>query len=580
MATNSGGADRVTTVSPDSTIDFTVRRMAEKHGAGKVYGIAVVVDDDARVLGILTDGDVRRAYAKDIDFSLPVSEIMVTDPVVLPRDEEPRNILGHLTRQIASKSRLTTNMVGHVVVVDDAGRLEDVIDVVDLLARSGTMSDNVAVYGLGFIGLPLAVTLSNVGHRVYGVDISARVRADIAAGSLGFHEPGLEDMLSIVVENGMLTIHERITEPNCNVHIVAVGTPVSADGVIDERGVIGAAEHIAEVLKRGDLVQLRSTVPVGCTRQRFIRLLEQRSRLTAGVDFFVAFAPERTVEGEALKELRSLPQIVGGLSARCLEKAATFWSTVTNTIVRVDSLEAAEMVKLANNTFRDLSFAFANELAVLCDKHNLDAFAVVEAANEGYPRDRIPKPSPGVGGYCLTKDPLIYDRSIGDGETQRTLGYHGRAANERAAAYPRKVIEHWSASRESPLTELSVLCIGVAFKGYPETNDIRNSTALSFALWAAGAVLSLRVWDAVVSGEALVPHGLEFAEDIRAALAQADAIMLLNNHPAHKIIGVPRVLNEHRKPRLVFDGWHQLDRTELERIPGMTYATMGYSTRR
>ena len=568
----------VTTVSPSSTVDFTIRRMAEKHGVTKVYGIAVVVDDENHVLGVVTDGDIRRAYARDISFDVPVSQIMVTDPVVLPRGEAPRNMLGYLTRQIANKSRLTSNMVGHVVVVDHEGRLEDVIDVVDLLARSGSMCDNVAVYGLGFIGLPLAVTLANVGHRVYGVDIDPGVRASIEQGRLGFREPGLEDMLSLVVENGTLTIHDRISERDCNVHVVAVGTPVGHDGSIDESGVISAAGHIASVLKRGDLVQLRSTVSIGCTRERFTRAIEKSSGLEAGEDFHVAFAPERTVEGEALKELRSLPQVVGGYSKRCLEKAATFWATVTNTIVRVDSLEAAELVKLANNTFRDLTFGFANELAVLCSAYNIDAFDVVEAANEGYPRDRIAKPSPGVGGYCLTKDPLIYDSSVNTGIGSRTLGFHSRQANERAARYPGEVVQRWARLRDTDLAGLSALCIGLAFKGFPETNDVRGSTSLATAKWASMQLGVVRVWDAVVERSVLESEGLMVVDDLKGALIEADVILVLNNHPTHTVLGIPRILNTDRKPRLVFDGWHQLDRDELERIPGVTYATMGYTT--
>ncbi len=569
-----------TTVSPGTTVDLTIRRMAEKHGVHHVYGIAVVVDDDNRVLGIVTDGDIRRAYARDIDFSVPVSDIMVTDPVVLPRGEAPRNILGYLTRQIANKSRLTSNMVGHVVVVDDDGRLEDVIDVVDLLAKSGSMRDNVAVYGLGFIGLPLAVTLANVGHRVFGVDINPQVRASVERGRLGFHEPGLEDMLSLVMENGTLSIHERLDERDCNIHVVAVGTPVGDDGSIDESGVIGAADHIASILKHGDLVQLRSTVPIGCTRERFTRVIEKASGLTAGEDFHVAFTPERTVEGEALRELRSLPQVVGGYTKRCLEKAAAFWATVTNTIVRVDSLEAAEMVKLANNTFRDLTFGFANELALLCNAYNIDAFDVIEAANEGYPRDRIAKPSPGVGGYCLTKDPLIYDGSVSPEIGSKTLGFHSRQANERAAQYPRDTVLRWARSRDVELSRLSVLCIGLAFKGFPETNDIRNSTALSTAAWISTRVGATRVWDAVVDRAVLEAEGLTVVGELQPALAEADVILILNNHPTHPVLGIPRALNTDRKPRLVFDGWHQLDRDELERIPGVTYATMGYSTLR
>jgi len=152
---------------------------------------------------------------------------------------------------------------------------------------------------------------------------------------------------------------------------------------------------------------LRSTVPVGTTRKQVIPVLEHYSGLAAGSGFHIAFCPERTVEGQAIQELSSLPQIVGGLTEACTEKAVSFWSTLTDTVVRVDALEAAELVKLINNSYRDLSFAFANEFALLADRYNIDATRLIAAANEGYPRDKIPRPSPGVGGYCLTKDPVV-----------------------------------------------------------------------------------------------------------------------------------------------------------------------------
>jgi len=569
---------RVTVISVRDTIDQAIRKMAEKRSPEQIDGIAVAVDDDGKLLGVLTDGDIRRAYARGVDFFRPVSDVLVTDPVVVRSDDSPREILGHVSSQIAGKSRLKADMVRHVLAVDEHGRLDDVIDVAELLLRRSPLMENVAVYGLGYVGLTIAATLANLGHRVYGVDSNGDVRADIEKGTAHFHEPGLQDMLTLVQESNHLTTHELLDQKVCNVYVVAVGTPIAKDGSVDDSALLSVADSIGGILKKGDLVQLRSTVAIGCTRNRFLPRLLQHTSLEPGRDFHIAFTPERTVEGDALTELRSLPQIVGGYTQRCLEKAASFWSTVTNTIVHVDSLEAAELVKLANNTFRDISFSYANEIAEICGRFNLDAFRVIDAANEGYPRNTIPKPSPGVGGYCLTKDPLIYNNSAASCGVSTTLGYYGRAVNERAADHPKGVLNDWVEKSGRNAAELKILCIGMSFKGFPETGDLRGSIAIRFARWVAERAGRCLVWDAVAEPDELKAAGFSPSRDIREDLKEADAVFILNNNPAHTLLGIPILLNQFRKPRLVFDGWHQLDRNELEQIPQVTYATMGYIT--
>lgn len=569
---------RVTLVSPDDSIDSAIRMMAVKRSADQIDGIAVAVDADGKVRGILTDGDIRRAYAKGVDFQRPLHEVMVKDPITVRSDESPREILDHVTGQVSGKARLKTDMVRHVIAVDEQGRLDSVIDVAEFLLQRSNSLDNVAVYGLGYVGLTIGVTLANIGHRVFGIESNRQVRQEIDAGGTRLHESGLEDMLALVRENNGFSTHEALDHRRCNVYVVAVGTPVDNAGAVDEKALIHVADSIGKVLKRGDLVQLRSTVPVSFTRNRFLPVLLDNTKLVPGRDFHLAFTPERTVEGDALAELRSLPQIVGGYSTRCLDKASAFWSTVTNAIVRVESLEAAELVKLANNTFRDLSFSFANELAELCDSHNIDAFKLIEAANEGYPRNRIPRPSPGVGGYCLSKDPLIYQSSAGGAEADETLGSHGRMVNRRAGEYPKSILRRWLDRFGRSLDQIGVLCLGMAFKGFPETGDLRKSVSMDFARWIDARARSTVVWDAVVEAEVLAEQGFTAATDVRESLAEADVIVILNNNPAHSLLGIPVILNKVKKPRLVFDGWHQLDRNELERIPGVTYSTMGYMT--
>ena len=152
---------------------------------------------------------------------------------------------------------------------------------------------------------------------------------------------------------------------------------------------------------------------------------------------------ERTAEGAALVELKSLPQIVGSLSQKVSREGIELLDKICPSVISMENLEAAELVKLANNTFRDLSFAFANELALLADRYNVNAFDLIGAANDGYPRNKISKPSPGVGGYCLTKDPLLYHNSLNETSNNVTFGSQSRKINSISQYYPRKILEEF-----------------------------------------------------------------------------------------------------------------------------------------
>ena len=156
----------------------------------------------------------------------------------------------------------------------------------------------------------------------------------------------------------------------------------------------------------------------------------------------------------------------------------SFWSKICPSVISMENLEAAELVKLANNTFRDLSFAFANELALLADRYNVNAFDLIGAANDGYPRNRISKPSPGVGGYCLTKDPLLYHNSLNETSNNVTFGSQSRKINSISQYYPRKILEEFCIHTGLNIKNLKVLIMGMAFKGEPETNDLRGSVSI------------------------------------------------------------------------------------------------------
>lgn len=564
-------------VSPDATIDATVRELAAHSKAVVHAGVAVVLDEERRVQGVVTDGDIRRAYADDIDFGAPVSRIMVTDPLTVPASLPIEEVAAEVQRRGRAMDRLTTGAVRHIVVTDAENRLVDIYDFLEILRQRDYRSTSVAVFGMGYVGLSLAVSLANRDHIVTGIDNKAGLAEALAAGQAHIHEPGLEDMLRVALANDSLSFVREIGGRRHRVYLVAVGTPLNGAEEPDLAALRSVAGSIAGLVRRGDLIMLRSTVPVGTTRNAFIPAVEAASGLVAGEDFHVAFTPERTVEGQAMRELRSLPQIIGGLTQRCARRAADFWVTLTPSVIQLPALEAAELIKLANNTFRDLSFGFANEVALLADRYNLNAFELIEAANEGYPRNPIPTPSPGVGGYCLTKDPILFGCSADGTGPSPSLGAAGRRANERAAQYPVDVVERFARRRGRDLADLEVLLVGLAFKGEPETDDMRNSVALKVGQRLRESDARVLGWDAVVSRDEIAAQGIEPVPELAAAAKHADVVLILNNHHRNHPPGL-FTAGSWSGPKLIFDGWALLDGREIEQIPGCVYATMGYMT--
>ena len=397
-----------TVAAADESIDIVIRRMAKESRDVKNPGIAVILDKKGVLLGIVTDGDIRRSYSQNILFSNSVSQIMISNPITVSEKTRDKDIALEVIRQVELNKNHSSEWVRHVLVINEKNQLVDVVDYLKILQDRNGSVKRVAVFGMGYVGITLAVALANKGHQVRGIDIQENIISLLNSGKSHVYEPGLPEMLSSNLERESIGF-DKVLKNNLNqVYIVAVGTPLNHKLKPDLSSLTQVLQEISKVLKLGDQIMLRSTVPVGVSREIVIPYLEKSTNLLAGKDFFVTFAPERTVEGKAMYELKTLPQVIGGFSAKCLEQSAGFWSTLTPMVIRSDSLEAAEMVKLANNTFRDLSFAFANELALIGDSYNVDAFELVNAANEGYPRNKIPLPSPGVGGYCLTKDPILF----------------------------------------------------------------------------------------------------------------------------------------------------------------------------
>ena len=562
-----------TIVSPEDSFDSAIRQMAQDSRNVVYPGIVIILNKEAILLGIMTDGDIRRAYAANIPFSSEISEVMVKDPITIS-DQIPEELISsEVIRKVQLNNRHHSEWIRHILVVDDKKRLVNIIDYLYILQNQNGAVNRVAVIGLGYVGLTLAVSLANRGHQVTGIDINSSIISSLNNGNSHIFEPGLEDMLKANIKRKSIEFCEKFNSGAHQIYIVAVGTPLDVDSKPNLAPMIDSLSAISEVLKKGNHVMLRSTVPVGVTREVVIPYLQDETGLLAGEDFYVSFAPERTIEGGAMNELKTLPQIVGGYSAICTKLSVDFWSTLTPTVVRVVSVEAAEMVKLANNTFRDLSFSFANELALLSDKYNVNAFDLISAANEGYPRNKIPSPSPGVGGYCLTKDPILFSSNLKGLRQDAVLGISSRKINEKASLYPINLMERYVERLGLNISEIKVLIIGIAFKGLPETIDVRGSVAIDIFNNLREKVKVVYGWDSVVDSKVISSLGFEVVKNFKTTIASVDIVMIMNNHPNNV---QSDLYVDSKKARLIFDGWNQLNKVEVEKISGFTYASMGY----
>jgi nucleotide sugar dehydrogenase len=429
----------------------------------------------------------------------------------------------------------------------------------------------VCIIGLGYVGLTLAAVMADVGFEVWGVERRADVVQALKAGEAHFFERGLSAML----RKSAPRLHFETAIPaDCpaTVFIVTVGTPLTGAGEVNLDAIRDVAGQVAARLKDGDMVILRSTVRLGVTRGIVAETLDR-----SGKAYDLAFCPERTSEGQALRELHTLPQIVGSPSILARQRAAQMFNMMTPTIVHVESFEGAELIKLIDNSYRDTMFAFANEIARICDAVGLDAHEVIAAGNLGYPRTNVLRPGT-VGGPCLEKDPHVLAEGLKPYDITPELIATGRMINERqpleTAAQIRAVVDGLEGFPAAP----RIVLLGLAFKGRPETDDLRGTTSLLIlrALKAQFPKASWRLYDPVVRAvEAQAFFGEPAEVTVEGACEGADLVVIANNHPFFETLALERIAERMARPSLIYDYWSNFRLRDVELPQGVRYGALG-----
>lgn len=399
--------------------------------------------------------------------------------------------------------------------------------------------NTISVIGLGYIGLPTAAAFASRQKQVIGIDINAHAVETINRGEIHIVEPDLDLVVKTAVEGGWL---RAATRPQAaDAWLIAVPTPFKGDHQPDMAYVQAAAESIAPVLKKGDLVILESTSPVGATEQVAAWLAAARADLTfpqqAGenADIQVAYCPERVLPGQVMVELFKNDRVIGGMTPRCSQRACDLYNIFLEGQCVVTNSRTAEMCKLTENSFRDVNIAFANELSLIAADQGINVWELIRLANR-HPRVNILQPGPGVGGHCIAVDPWFI---VAQNPVQARLIRTAREVNDSKPHWVLEQVQRQVAnclmSNNKRASELTIACFGLAFK--PDIDDLRESPAVQvtkmIADWHQGTTLVVE--PNVQQLPATLQGSVTFAA-LNDALQQADVLVMLVDHRDFKAI--------------------------------------------
>ena len=418
-----------------------------------------------------------------------------------------------------------------------------------------------SIVGFGYVGLCLGLLLAERKVRVHGIDVRKSVVDMTNRGVSHVVEPEIPEALQRAVAEGLITATTDYSPiKDSDVVLVTVGTPLADDGTPRMDDVRDAAKQIGKFLQKGQMIILKSTVMPGVTEEVFLPAIERESGLKAGIDFGLAFCPERLAEGKALKEIKLLPIVVGGIDAASSACAAAFWEALGLETITVSSAKTAEMTKLADNLWIDLNIALANELAMLCEKVGVDVLEVVRSANtlpKGQNKVNILIPGSGVGGSCLVKDPWFVHKLAKGYGLDMIMPRVSREVNDRMPAHMVKLTEDALKAAGKELSGSKVAVLGYAFNS--ATNDTRSTPSKPYLEMLKGRAAGIKVFDKWVDQKEIAGIGLQAAATLEEAVSGADCIVIITGHPEFRQMDLGKVKHLAAKGCAVVDGRHVID---------------------
>lgn len=418
------------------------------------------------------------------------------------------------------------------------------------------MTKTICVVGLGYIGLPTAVMFANYGVKVHGVDVNPAAVESIQNKKLHIEENGLQERLNKAVDEGLLTA--STTPVEADVFIVAVPSPINADNTANLEYVRQATASIVPFVKKGNLVILESTVPPKTVEDVMLPEL-RKTGLAIDTDIHVAHSPERVIPGRIFEELINNDRIVGGVTPEAAVLTKELYETFVEGTIHLTDATTAELVKVMENTYRDVNIAFANELAQIAEKLDVNIWEAIKLANY-HPRVNVHFPGPGVGGHCIAVDPWFLVELGGE---QAQIIHLSRTTNDSMPAFTAQKTQ--SLLNQAKVAGGKVAVLGLAFKG--NVDDMRESPSTHVISELQNLGLDVISYDPHITTN---KHATQ-TQSLEEAVAEADILVVLTDHNEFKELA-PATLNPRHK--IVFDTKNCLDRTTWEQA-GFNHHLLG-----
>lgn len=432
--------------------------------------------------------------------------------------------------------------------------------------------NDVCVIGMGFVGLTVALSLANRGLNITGVEKNSKIIKLLRSGKSHFYEPGIEKLLKKMLKNKKINFVTKISKKiKANIFIITVGTPIDKNKKIITSHIEKVSRELSLILKNDDLVILRSTVGVGVTRKIVLPVLKSKNK-----KIYLSFCPERTLEGKALKELMYLPQIIGGLDNTSVLKSKKIFKKLTKKIIPVSDIETAELIKLVDNSNRDVFFAYANEIAKICDGYGVSASEVITKGKENYPRTNIPSPGL-VGGPCLEKDPYIMSQSsINQNKIYPKITMQARNLNENIPIESINYIRKFLIKKNFNIRNLNILLAGIAFKGIPITSDTRGTVAKIVVKEINKIFIKPNIFgfDPAVKNSDIVELNIKPIKSFGKSINKMNLIIILNNNPIFKKLKLSKFY-KYKKLILIYDFWSNISLSSKEFKKDKYYISLG-----
>ena len=430
---------------------------------------------------------------------------------------------------------------------------------------------SVSIIGLGFVGLTLAAVMSQAGFRVHGIEKKKIIIEKLKKKISHFYEPNLDKVISKIIKKKKFTFSNKFTTFNSKIYIITVGTPLNNKKQIITKFIRKTCQEISKKLNDDDIVILRSTVKVGTTRNIAYPILKKSKK-----KFHLAYCPERAVEGAALKELKKLPQVIGVLNKESEGVIQNIFKKITKKIVLASSLETAEMIKLIDNSSRDVFFAYANEIARVCDHLGLNANEIISSGKLGYKRTDIARPGL-VGGPCLHKDPYIFSESLKKYKIKPEITLNARKINERQPNEIVKFIYKKIYEKKIKSEKIKIGLLGIAFKGNPLTDDLRGSMAIKLinVLRKKFRNLQIFAFDPIVKRKKIINEKINSAKNINEIFKRADIVIISNDNKYFSKLKLNKLSSVMNLNALIYDVWNLYNKDHLKLNNNVKYFSLG-----